>query len=108
MQCKMDMLSIVANHGGKFVNKEGCSEHVGGSVTYFNISNIETLTFIKLHDMVEKLCVDEILRLFCRIYAFNKNLGIMLIYEDKQLKEMVKFGIFLHLCAAWSSPGSSH
>ena len=61
------------HHDGKFIKKVGCTEYDGGGIAFYNIYNTKKLFYEKLQDIMEKLCIDKVIRLFYRAYIFNEN-----------------------------------
>ena len=48
MPYKMNFVTIGMRHGGKFINKDGYTEHIRERVAYYNIHNIKIMSYNKL------------------------------------------------------------
>ena len=59
-------------------------------MAYYDIHDINSLYHDKLQDMVEKLCMNKVVRLFSQIFIPNDNQGMRLVYEDSRLQIMIK------------------
>ena len=78
----MDCIIIIVHHGGLFVNTSGCMEYIERNVAYFHIHDTESLCYKKLQDKVEKLCINKVVRLFCKVNVPYDKQEMRLVYED--------------------------